>query len=230
MSRTHRVAIPIPAGTAQGEASVIENDLIVPADKAWGYDIEVTLAGQKAKPVARRRKPAPEAANAAQSEARWRASDVRPSDALAAWRARLSPTTHGTAGSDGAWQGRETPFSVTATDDPLFDRRLVLPPEVTGGWIVLRYALPVRARPQRPLLRLRRSGGRIDRFVLPGPVLGTAHWLGYLPADCAAIEIAVGRASRWSESARGVRRMSSPNASGNIPSRPRGPSCSGARR
>ncbi len=69
MSRTHRVAIPIPAGTAQGEASVIENDLIVPADKAWGYDIEVTLAGQKAKPVARRRKPAPEAANAAQSEA-----------------------------------------------------------------------------------------------------------------------------------------------------------------
>ncbi|MFG5118262.1 glycosyltransferase [Methylorubrum sp. POS3] len=82
---------------------------------------------------------------------------------------------------------------MTATDDPLFDRRLVLPPEVAGGWIVLRYALPVRARPQRPLLRLRRSGGRIDRFVLPGPVLGTAHWLGYLPADCAAIEIAGGQ-------------------------------------
>ncbi len=67
MSRPHRVAIPIPAGTAQGEASVIENDLVVPADKAWGYDIEVTLAGQKAKPVARR-KPAP-AVDAAQSEA-----------------------------------------------------------------------------------------------------------------------------------------------------------------
>lgn len=68
MSRPHRVAIPIPAGMAQGEATVIENDLVVPADKAWGYDIEVSLAGQKAKPVARRRKPA-EAANAAETEA-----------------------------------------------------------------------------------------------------------------------------------------------------------------
>ncbi|KQT53626.1 hypothetical protein ASG52_05825 [Methylobacterium sp. Leaf456] len=68
MSRPHRVAIPIPAGTAQGEASVIENDLVVPADKAMGYDIAVTLSARKtAKPVARR-KPAP-AADAAQSEA-----------------------------------------------------------------------------------------------------------------------------------------------------------------
>lgn len=67
MTRTHRVAISIPAGTAQGEASVIENDLVVPADKAWGYDIEVSLGTQKAKPVARRRKPA--ATDAAQSEA-----------------------------------------------------------------------------------------------------------------------------------------------------------------
>lgn len=67
-SRPRRVAIPIPAGTAQGEATVIENDLVVPADKAWGYDIEVTLAGRKAKPAARR-KPAPAAVDAAQSEA-----------------------------------------------------------------------------------------------------------------------------------------------------------------
>ncbi len=69
MSRPHRVTIPIPAGTAQGEASLIENDLVVPADKAWGYDIEVTLAGRKAAPIARRRKAAPAAADAAQTEA-----------------------------------------------------------------------------------------------------------------------------------------------------------------
>ena len=74
----------------------------------------------------------------------------------------------------------------------MFDRRLVLPPEILGGWIVLRYALPVRAGPHRPLLRLRRANGRVDRFVLPGVVLGCAHWLGYLPADCEAIEIAAG--------------------------------------
>ncbi|WP_332839851.1 hypothetical protein [Methylobacterium sp. Leaf118] len=70
MARTHRVAVPVPAGTAQGEASVIENDLIVPADKAIGYDIEVSLAGQAARPKpAARRKPAPsEAATAGSSE------------------------------------------------------------------------------------------------------------------------------------------------------------------
>ena len=57
---------------------------------------------------------------------------------------------------------------------------------------MLRYTLPVRARPQRPLLRLRRAGSRIDRFVLPGVALGCAFWLGYLPADCEGIEIAGG--------------------------------------
>ena len=57
---------------------------------------------------------------------------------------------------------------------------------------MLRYALPVRGRPQRPLLRLRRANGRIDRFVLPGVALGRAFWLGYLPADCEGIEIAGG--------------------------------------
>lgn len=67
MSRPHRVAIPIPTGTAQGEGTVIENDLVVPADKAWGYDIEVSLGAPKAKSVARRRKPA--ATEAVQSEA-----------------------------------------------------------------------------------------------------------------------------------------------------------------
>lgn len=57
---------------------------------------------------------------------------------------------------------------------------------------MLRYTLPVRARPQRPLLRLRRAGGRVDRFVLPGVALGCAFWLGYLPTDCEAVEIAGG--------------------------------------
>ncbi len=59
-----------------------------------------------------------------------------------------------------------------------------------GRWLVLTYTLPARARPQRPLLRLLRAAGRRDNFVLPGLALGTAHWLGYLPGDCAAIEIA----------------------------------------
>ncbi|AWI87292.1 hypothetical protein C0214_02410 [Methylobacterium sp. DM1] len=68
MARTHRVAVSVPAGAVQGEATVIENDLSVPADKATGYDIEVTLAGAvRAKPAARRRKPAPAVA-AEQSE------------------------------------------------------------------------------------------------------------------------------------------------------------------
>lgn len=117
---------------------------------------------------------------------RCRASEGR-RPASAAPRSRLL-----TPPPDGAWQGRATPFSLTATDDPLFDRRLVLPPEVLGGWIVLRYSLPVQARPQRPLLRLRRAEGRIDRFVLPGVALGCAFWLGYLPADCEGVEIAGG--------------------------------------
>ena len=71
MARTHRVAVPVAAGSAQGEATVIENDLSVPADKAMGYDIEVSLASAaaRAKPVARRRKPAPAAAASEQSDA-----------------------------------------------------------------------------------------------------------------------------------------------------------------
>ena len=70
MARTHRVTVSVPAGSAQGEASLIENDLSVPADKAVGYDIEVALGGQAArgKPAARRRKP-PAAAAAGESEA-----------------------------------------------------------------------------------------------------------------------------------------------------------------
>ncbi|SOR32317.1 putative glycosyl transferase [Methylorubrum extorquens] len=91
-------------------------------------------------------------------------------------------------------RGRETSFSLVRTDDPLFDRRLLLSPPDRRPWqerwIVLTYTLPVRARPQRPLLRLLRSAGRRDSFVLPGVALGAARWLGYLPADCEGIEIA----------------------------------------
>ncbi|MBD8908872.1 hypothetical protein [Methylorubrum zatmanii] len=68
MARTHRVAVAVPAGAAQGEATLIENDLSVPADKTVGYDIEVSLgagAAGRAKPVAKRRKAAPAAAAAA---------------------------------------------------------------------------------------------------------------------------------------------------------------------
>ena len=92
------------------------------------------------------------------------------------------------------WRGRETPFSLAPTDDPLFDRRLLVPDAFRnpreGRWLVLSYTLPARARPQRPLLCLLRAGGRHDSFVLPGLALGTAHWLGYLPDDCERIEIA----------------------------------------
>ncbi|MEH3117537.1 MAG: glycosyltransferase [Methylorubrum populi] len=88
------------------------------------------------------------------------------------------------------WRGRPTPFSLAPADDPLFDRRLVLPGVPRGVWIVLTYTLPARARPQRPLLRLLRAAGRPDTFVLPGVALGVARWLGYLPPDCEGIEIA----------------------------------------
>ncbi|MCJ2031237.1 glycosyltransferase family 2 protein [Methylobacterium sp. J-043] len=103
------------------------------------------------------------------------------------------PDERGRDGWD-VWRGRETPFSLLPTDAPLFDRRLVLsPPDRRpwqDRWIVLTYTLPVRARPQRPLLRLLRSAGRRDSFVLPGVALGAARWLGYLPEDCERIEIA----------------------------------------
>ncbi|CAO4181585.1 Glycosyltransferase [Methylorubrum populi] len=75
-------------------------------------------------------------------------------------------------------------------DDPLFDCRLVLPGSPTDCWIVLTYRLPAQTRPQRPLLRLLRSAGRRDSFVLPGAAFGVARWLGYLPPDCEGIEIA----------------------------------------
>lgn len=62
-SRSRHAPVTVAAGTAQGSASVIEDGLIVPADMADAYDIEVSLGAQaRAKPPARtaskRRKPA----------------------------------------------------------------------------------------------------------------------------------------------------------------------------
>ncbi len=45
VSRTRRLSITVPAGAAQGTASAVEDGLIVPADMAMGYDIEVALGG-----------------------------------------------------------------------------------------------------------------------------------------------------------------------------------------
>jgi GT2 family glycosyltransferase len=73
----------------------------------------------------------------------------------------------------------------------LFRQRLVLSAPARGRWIVLTYRGAPVARPLRPLLRLSRNDGRRETFVLPGPILGAAHWLGYLPADCAGIELAI---------------------------------------
>lgn len=44
-SRSRRVSVSVPADSAQGTTSVIEDELIVPPAKAVGYDIVVSLAG-----------------------------------------------------------------------------------------------------------------------------------------------------------------------------------------
>lgn len=51
-SHARRVAVSVPAGAVQGQASVVEDELLVPADMAIGYDIEVALAGAPAHPKA----------------------------------------------------------------------------------------------------------------------------------------------------------------------------------
>nr|WP_246733129.1 glycosyltransferase family 2 protein [Methylobacterium sp. BTF04] len=79
---------------------------------------------------------------------------------------------------------------MAATDDPLFTQRLSIAGNPRGCWIVLRYRGHAVPRPLRPLVRLVRTDGRSEEFVLPGPVLGAAFWLGYLPADLAEICLA----------------------------------------
>ena len=68
-SRTRRVGVVVPAGSAQGTEAVIEDGLSVPADKAVGYEIVVGLTGagpraKTAKAPRKARKPAPGAAPA----------------------------------------------------------------------------------------------------------------------------------------------------------------------
>ncbi|KQP31205.1 glycosyl transferase [Methylobacterium sp. Leaf104] len=87
--------------------------------------------------------------------------------------------------------GRAVAFALEATDDPLFDRRLRLAETARGCWIVLIYQGDPVADALRPLLRLTRDDGRREVFVLPGAGQGTGTWLGYLPPDTAAIDLAV---------------------------------------
>ncbi|KQO71211.1 glycosyl transferase [Methylobacterium sp. Leaf89] len=87
--------------------------------------------------------------------------------------------------------GRPVAFSLDATDDPLFGHRLRLAENGRGRWIVLMYRANPVVRPLRPLLRLTRDDGRRELFVLPGAGQGAACWLGFLPADAAAIDLAI---------------------------------------
>lgn len=72
-ARSRRVAVTVPSGSAQGTASAIEDGLIVPADMALGFEIEIGLSGQPARsrPQARaasKRDAKPGAADAAATE------------------------------------------------------------------------------------------------------------------------------------------------------------------
>ncbi|MGH1592039.1 glycosyltransferase family 2 protein [Methylobacterium phyllosphaerae] len=83
-------------------------------------------------------------------------------------------------------------FRLEPTDDPDFDRRLVLLDHPVG-WIVLSYSGDPEAAPQRPILRiLRGSGGAVQDFVLPGAPQGLAHWLGLIPSDAREIRLCAG--------------------------------------
>jgi hypothetical protein len=68
-SRSRRVAIAIPAGAAQGQTAVVEDEMIVPADKAVGYDIQIALGGGSAKPKGHAKSAARRGRKAAPAEA-----------------------------------------------------------------------------------------------------------------------------------------------------------------
>jgi O-antigen biosynthesis protein len=108
-----------------------------------------------------------------------------PSDAAAV---PIRPAAWGVTGRRGApWLGRDVPFRLEATDDPVFDRRLI----VTGrrsGWLVLSYHDTSLLAPRRPVVRvLRGAGTGPEDFVLPGAAHGRAHWLGLIPPDAQEI-------------------------------------------
>lgn len=105
------------------------------------------------------------------------------SDALGSFAAPGAEATR-------VWLGRQAAFSLEPADDPLFDRRLVLPGRPRDRWIVLSYRMDPRVPPLRPMVRFVRSGGVEQDVVLPGAGLGAASWLGLLPPDLQDIRIA----------------------------------------
>ncbi|MBP1180330.1 glycosyltransferase family 2 protein [Methylobacterium sp. PvR107] len=132
-----------------------------------------------------------------------------PSDAAARLGDPLHPssTLRTTAIRGRLWLGRERQFRLEPTDDPVFDRRLVLPDGATG-WLVLSYGGDSAPGRLRPILRVQRgSGGVPQDFVLPGASPGIAHWLGLIPPDatelhlCAAPDFVLERVGSRRESA-----------------------------
>ncbi len=81
------------------------------------------------------------------------------------------------------------PFRLEPSANAPFDRRLVIEAAFRDRWLVLTYRGGSETAPVRPLLRLHRAGGATQDMVLPGVVLGAAHWLGYLPPDLEEIEL-----------------------------------------
>ncbi|WP_244540076.1 glycosyltransferase family 2 protein [Methylobacterium sp. 13MFTsu3.1M2] len=124
------------------------------------------------------------------SPRRHPAEATLPSDAAA----RLGDPTPLIArtGRDRLWLGRKTRFRLESTDDPVFDRRLVLP-DHPAGWIVLSYAGDPTNAPRRPILRvLRGPDETVQDFLLPGAAQGLAHWLGLIPSDTREIRLSAG--------------------------------------
>jgi GT2 family glycosyltransferase len=62
--------------------------------------------------------------------------------------------------------------------------------EVCGrSWFSIRYASSFFDRPVRPLLRFRTQLGRDITYILNGPVLGTAEWIGRVPDNSVSVSI-----------------------------------------
>ncbi|KAB1081131.1 glycosyltransferase family 2 protein [Methylobacterium soli] len=125
---------------------------------------------------------------------------------------RSEPPAQGREGDDlirprsaRPWLGRQTDFHFVPTDDPVFDRSLVIAGDARDGWIVLSYRTDPTALPTRPMLRLIRADGSVQDFVLPGVTLTRAHWLGLLPSDVTEIRLAVTAGSGFSLERVGLR-------------------------
>ncbi|KQT07212.1 hypothetical protein ASG40_14515 [Methylobacterium sp. Leaf399] len=88
-------------------------------------------------------------------------------------------------------RGRPAAFALEPVDDPPFDRRLVVTPRPRNGWIVLQYRSRARVRPLRPMVRMLRTGGVVQDFVLPGGAEGRGVWLGYVAPDVSEIRLAI---------------------------------------